>query len=80
MTVLLLWLMLVCIPDDEDLPTPDDAEKAMPTEAVQSPLSCQQTQSEGGSVAEDEDTLIHAPSNKPAAGENTLPPDFTWSL
>ncbi|XP_004073988.1 histone-lysine N-methyltransferase EHMT2 [Oryzias latipes] len=60
--------------DDEDLPTPDDAEKAMPTEAVQSPLSCQQTQSEGGSVAEDEDTLIHAPSNKPAAGHEAKSP------
>ncbi|XP_024154019.1 histone-lysine N-methyltransferase EHMT2 isoform X2 [Oryzias melastigma] len=53
--------------EDDDLPTPDDAEKATPTGAVQKLLSCQ-TQSDSGSVAEEEDTLIHAASNKPAAG------------
>lgn len=61
--------MFVFIPEDDDLPTPDDAEKATPTGAVQKLLSCQ-TQSDSGSVAEEEDTLIHAASNKPAAGEN----------
>ncbi|RVE67187.1 hypothetical protein OJAV_G00114480 [Oryzias javanicus] len=55
---------------DDDLPVPDDAEKATPTGAVQALPSCQ-TQSDSGGAAEEEETLIHAASSKPAAGHAT---------